>query len=182
MPAQEPGCVEGPEERPAADADVGGSAAAPRYSGLITPEQVGALGNALMDAAGGMLSMQQALGAYAQERASSQAQEGVSVRDDYARRDAADAEVHVPRKRSAPTGEGYCRHCHFVVGTYRRRLIRHAGYWAMWKGGAVHKSPENDVLSAKNVQWCAGSGKLPSPNPVNMIDPWENDLKPESSS
>jgi hypothetical protein len=93
-----------------------------------------------------------------------------------------DPPLRVPRKRQVPTGEGYCKHCHFIVGTYRRRLIQHAGYWELYKGGAVHKSPDSKELCADFVKWCEGSGKLPSPEPENMIDPWEYRVSLEKKS
>lgn len=88
----------------------------------------------------------------------------------------------MPWLRKGPTGEGYCRHCHFIVGTYRRRLIHHAGYWRLWLGGAVHKSPNEKQPSFKLVEWCPGSGRLPSPPPENMIDPWEKPVTLEKQS
>lgn len=92
-------------------------------------------------------------------------------------------EVETPRAdmpwlRKGPTGEGYCRSCHFIVGTYRRKLIKHAGYWARWTGGAVDKSPyRKGELNESLVVWCPGSGRLPSPMPENPWDPWESDVK-----
>lgn len=80
----------------------------------------------------------------------------------------------MPWLRKGPTGEGYCRICHFVVGTYRRKLIKHAGYFARYIGGAVDKSPTRDgELNLSLVTWCEGSGRLPSPMPDNPWDPWE---------
>src|SRR4051812_42719869 len=92
-----------------------------------------------------MLRLHAALGGHSQVQADRSPQEGHAVREDYERRDgkAGDSPLPVRRKREGPpTGEGYCPNCHFIVGTYRRRLMEHAGYWALWVGGAVHKSPE----------------------------------------
>ena len=60
--------------------------------------------------------------------------------------------------------------------------MEHAGYWARWTGGAVHKSPRNDKLKFDLVVWCEGSGKLPSPLPDNTIDPWEYHVDLEKKS
>lgn len=83
-------------------------------------------------------------------------------------------ELRMPWLRKGPTGEGYCPKCHFIVGTYRKKLIIHAGYWAMWIGGAAYKTPTpKERISTNLVVWCEGSGKLPSPMPDNPLDPWE---------
>lgn len=50
--------------------------------------------------------------------------------------------------------------------------MQHAGYWERWKGGAVHKGPDDADPNTDRVIWCPGSGRLPSPDPDNMIDPW----------
>lgn len=82
--------------------------------------------------------------------------------------------VGMPWLRKGPTGEGYCPKCHFIVGTYRKKLITHAGYWALWIGGAAYKTPTpKERISTNLVVWCEGSGKLPSPMPDNPLDPWE---------
>lgn len=126
-----------------------------------------------------MLSLHAARGNNSQVQADSSTQAGDAGRGEAVGSE--DAEVRLPGVRKVPTGEGYCKHCHFIVGTYRRRLIRHAGYWALWTGGAVHKSPEYRDLCQDLVVWCEGSGKLPSPEPENMIDPWEYHVNLEKS-
>lgn len=77
----------------------------------------------------------------------------------------------MPWLKNGPTGEGYCRYCNFLVGTWRRKLITHAGYWEYYKAGAAKYNNDKPVSTAL-VQWCKGSGKPPSPLPENPIDPY----------
>lgn len=136
-----------------------------------------------------MLSLHAARRTNSQVQADSSTQEGDAGRGGAVGQEdaedpdkAVDKAVRLPGVRKTPTGEGYCRHCHFIVGTWRRRLIRHAGYWALWTGGAVHKSPKTTDLCTDLVVWCPGSGRLPSPPPENMIDPWEYHVDLEKKS
>src|SRR3954465_12966836 len=73
-----------------------------------------------------MLSMRTARSTDAEVRPRGTPQEGDAVRADYGKRDGkkpGSPPVQMPWERNGPTGEGYCKFCHFIVGTWRRKLI-----------------------------------------------------------
>lgn len=67
--------------------------------------------------------------------------------------------------------EGYCKACGFVVALgWRSGLLKpHAQAWAR-RRAENGLSRSDDRL--KNIEWCKGGGKTPTPMPRNPVDPW----------
>lgn len=63
-----------------------------------------------------------------------------------------------PWLRNGPTGDGYCSDCNLIVGTWRGKLIKHAGYTAR----------ENASYHPAATKWCEGSRKRPGTPPENV--------------
>lgn len=125
--------------------------------------------------AAAMLSLHAARGAHTEERSDSPPQardvggRAVVGRDD----ETVSEELPMPRFRKIPTGEGYCKHCHMIVGTWRRKLIQHAGHW---ERRHCHNGIDPKT-EAGEPTWCPGSGSLPWDMPDNPVDPWSWDKK-----